>query len=61
LDEPVSKGGFAVVNMRHDREIADFGQFGHGVDMIWNLALVKRAYRVRGRLFDLKAFWFGGF
>ena len=30
LDQPVSQGGFAVVDMRHDGEIADAGEVGHG-------------------------------
>ena len=43
LNEAVSKGGFTVVNMRHDREITDFVQLCHKLDMSWFHALVKVA------------------
>ncbi len=33
LDQPVGQGGFPVVDMRHDREIADMCKVGHGEDM----------------------------
>ncbi len=41
LNEAVSKGGFPVVNMRHDREITDFAQVCHRRDMSGFCALVK--------------------
>ncbi len=43
LDEAVSKGGFTVVDMRHDGEIADFVQIGHAPDMMRNRGPVKMA------------------
>jgi hypothetical protein len=30
LDQAISKGGFTVVDVGHDGEIADFGYIGHG-------------------------------
>jgi hypothetical protein len=45
LDQAVSQRGFTVVDMRHDREIADMFQVGHGPDMRWNQALVNMARR----------------
>ncbi|OIQ68291.1 hypothetical protein GALL_501210 [mine drainage metagenome] len=39
LDQPVSKRGFTVVDMRHDGEIADLFKFGHG----WRYAQVFKA------------------
>jgi hypothetical protein len=39
LDEPVGEGGFAVVDMGHDGEVADLGKLGHG-----------RAYSVKGKV-----------
>ena len=33
LNEPVGKGGFSVVNMGHDREIADEIKLGHAGDI----------------------------
>ena len=33
LNEPVGKGGFSVVNMGHDREIADEIKLGHARDI----------------------------
>ena len=29
LDQPVGQGGFAMVDMGDDGEVADFGQVGH--------------------------------
>ena len=42
LDEPVGEGGFAVVDMGHDGEIADLGELGHAGDMQGKGQAVKR-------------------
>ncbi|MFT4960948.1 MAG: hypothetical protein ACI92Z_002034, partial [Paracoccaceae bacterium] len=47
LDEPVRKGGFTMVNMRHDREISNMFKVGHFWVMRRNSATVngQRTYR----------------
>ena len=40
LDQTVSKGGFTVVNMGHDREIADVFQVGHWGQNAYRIGLI---------------------
>jgi len=47
LDEAVGEGGFAVVNMGHDGEIADMCEIGHGEDMRLKRDAVKRGRSAR--------------
>ena len=49
LDQPVGQRGFAVVDMGHDREIADQGQLGHGAAIQGRHAREKRISQGRWR------------
>ena len=49
LDQPVGERGFAVVDMRHDGEVADARKLGHGRDMRGKREAVKRGLAPRAR------------
>ncbi len=52
LDEPVGEGGFAVVDMGHDREVADEIKLGHARRIAESLG--ARKIRSRGNTFPKK-------
>ena len=58
LDEPVSKGGFAMVDMRDDGEIADMSEVCHGVGYVGSF--VPRQALKRCKKGPTRAFLFSG-